>query len=199
MTITKVQTFFDKVLLGRRGQSCVNKICIDVRPWLKQAPGSMFELLVIPPGSDQPYFADTILHDGILQWIVNWRDTAIAGQGKAQLTMYGFDGQIKRSSILTTKILQSLYDGYPQQIPQYLQPWTDTIGKISAIANSAAVKADQAKSKAEEALRIAQAGGGSNPGGGSGEKLNGKLTIGPYIYDGSEDVTVRMYGGQAST
>lgn len=62
-------------------------------------------------------------HD--LVWLVSSGDTAIPGAGKVELTCYGSGGEVLKSMVYNTKVVQSLTTG--EEVPDPVKPWYDAL------------------------------------------------------------------------
>lgn len=156
MQTQKIYPVTQRILLGRCGENNVKKILICVGLWLQEYPNGQFQLMIYPPDGEA-YPANLILNDNVLQWTISSADTALVGDGQAQLTMYGPDGQVGRSCTMTTRVLPSRASQEKPDMPQYITPWVDTIAKMSADAKRGAAQAKQSEENA--AASAEQAGG----------------------------------------
>lgn len=116
------------ICLGRAGEKGVVKIEIDISSPLEEYPGAYFGIAAeAPDGTEYPVVCET--EGKILQWIVNDSDTAKSGKGRAQVVMYGADGEIGRSKPVDTSVLPSIIaNGKP---PDPIQNWLDHVQNAS--------------------------------------------------------------------
>lgn len=156
MEIQKIYPVTQYMLLGRCGDNNVKQIWINVRQWLQEVPSGQFQLMIYPPQGDV-YPAPTVLEDGILKWTITDADTAIVGDGQAQLTMYGADGEVARQRTIGTRVLESKAGRESGEIPDHITPWVDTISTMSTQAKRAAAQAKASQSIVQEYSQQAQA------------------------------------------
>ena len=71
-----------RVFAGRQGETGLRSVVIDCSPWTSRHAGLSFALLAIRPGEDEVYIpAGVTVENGILTWVPDATDTAIAGTG----------------------------------------------------------------------------------------------------------------------
>ena len=116
------------ICLGRAGEKGVVRIEIDISSQLEEYPDAYFGIAAeAPDGTEYPVVCET--EGKILQWIVNDSDTAKSGKGRAQVVMYGADGEIGRSKPVDTSVLPSIIaNGNP---PDPVQNWLDHVQNAS--------------------------------------------------------------------
>lgn len=75
-------TNLSRVHAGRQGETGLRKVVIDCTVWTQSYPDLSIALVAIRPGETEPYVPTGVtLADGILTWIPDAVDTAIAGTG----------------------------------------------------------------------------------------------------------------------
>ena len=114
-------TNLSRVHAGRQGETGLRKVVIDCSAWTQSYPDLSIALVAIRPGETEPYVPTGVtLSDGILTWIPDAVDTAIAGTGL--LGVQGTDASehvIK--SAKTTYMVESAVDtpqGYVPSEPE---------------------------------------------------------------------------------
>lgn len=113
--------------LGRQGETGIMEVRIDISTPLEEYPGAWFALEAEnPEGVCYPVVSET---DGdTLIWPITGADTAKSGRGRAQVVMYGEEGEIGRSKPIDTAILPSLtVNG---DAPDPVQNWIDNALKL---------------------------------------------------------------------
>lgn len=113
--------------IGRQGENEVTEVRIDISTPLADFPGAWFGVQVErPDGICYPAVCET---DGdTLIWKIQSADTARSGKGKAQVVMYGEDGEIGRSKPVDTAIMMSIIS--TDQTPDPVQNWMDDAQKL---------------------------------------------------------------------
>lgn len=128
-TINATYERFDAfaVVLGKRGENGVSEVSIDVSRQLAAWPDASFGVAVETPG-EVSYPGVTVLNGTKLVWSITGSDTAEEGMGRAQVVMYGPDGEIGRSPETQTVILPSVTgDG---EAPAAVQAWMDAANAL---------------------------------------------------------------------
>lgn len=113
--------------LGRQGETGIMEVRIDIRTPLEEYPGAWFAIEAEnPEGVCYPVVSET---DGdTLIWPITGADTAKSGRGRAQVVMYGEEGEIGRSKPADTAVLPSLtVNG---DAPDPAQNWIDNALKL---------------------------------------------------------------------
>lgn len=115
------------ICMGRQDTNNVTEVRIDISTPLNEFPGTWFAVQVErPDGICYPALCET---DGdTLIWTITKADTAKRGKGKAQVVMYGADGEIGRSkptdTVITTSVIAT------DKTPDPVQNWMDDAQKL---------------------------------------------------------------------
>lgn len=153
-----------EVYLGRVGENGVRIVEFDVRPWLALYPGSFVMVFVTPPSPSMPYrpgqkpqnhpaptgyIAATEFSDGIVSWTITANDTRCGGKGAAELILYGQNGEVMQSTVMKTRISESISHGHHSGSgcgcgPSPMQPWVDQVAHLRMDAEYAAERAEEA-------------------------------------------------------
>lgn len=92
------------VPLGRQCESGVTQIKIDIGGWASALSGATAAIVALRPGETELYTPSNVsLSNGVVTWTVNEIDTAIGGEGLAELRL-SKDGAVKKSKRFTTII-----------------------------------------------------------------------------------------------
>lgn len=126
------------ILLGRCGENLARTVEIDVSEYLKEYPGAVVTLLHRRHGESGIYPVAVELRDGCLVWQPTSADTAIVGDGEAEVRVT-VDGVLAKSKILSTVVDKSL-TGQETDVPQPGMDWVDKI--TTAIGSVQNMKAD---------------------------------------------------------
>lgn len=120
------------ILLGRCGENLARTVEIDVSEYLKEYPGAVVTLLHRRHGEDNIYPVAAELRDGCLIWQPTSADTAIVGDGEAEVRVT-VDGVLAKSKIISTVVSRSL-TGQETDAPEPSKDWVDkVIGAVTSV------------------------------------------------------------------
>ncbi len=120
------------ILLGRCGENHARTIEIDVSEYLKDYPGGVVTLLHRRHDESNIYPVAAELRDGCLVWQPTSADTAIIGEGEAEVRVT-VDGVVAKSKILSTMVDKSL-TGQETDAPEASKDWVDkVIGAVTSV------------------------------------------------------------------
>lgn len=119
------------ILLGRCGENLARTVEIDVSEYLVEYPGAVVTLLHRRHGESGIYPVAAELRDGCIVWQPTSADTAIVGDGEAEVRVT-VDGVLAKSKILSTMVDNSL-TGQETDAPE---PGMDWVGKITNVIDS---------------------------------------------------------------
>ena len=129
----------EEIKLGRRGENQARKVVFDVlRKWREGYGEGVASLIVQRNGDEQPYPVTVTEDDGALVWLVSSVDTAVAGEGAAELR-YTVGDTIVKSQIYKTRVRDTLEDSGETPPPAY-QSWVDEVLQAAADAETAVSK-----------------------------------------------------------
>ena len=98
----------EEIKLGRRGENQARKVVFDVLgKWREGYGEGVASLIVQRNGDAQPYPVTVTEEDGALVWRVSSGDTAVAGEGAAELR-YTVGDSIVKSQIYKTRVRETL-------------------------------------------------------------------------------------------
>lgn len=126
------------IMLGRCGENIARTVEIDVSEYLKEFPGAVVTLLHRRHGESGIYPVAVELRDGCLIWQPTSADTAIVGDGEAEVRVT-VNGVLAKSKILSTMVDKSL-TGQETEAPEPGMDWVDKI--TTAIGSVQNMKAD---------------------------------------------------------
>lgn len=126
------------ILLGRCGENLARTVEIDVSEYLVEYPGAVVMLLHRRHGESGIYPVAAELRDGCLVWQPTSADTAIVGDGEAEVRVT-VNGVLAKSKILSTVVDKSL-TGQETDVPEASKGWVDAV--ISAVGNVQNMKAE---------------------------------------------------------
>lgn len=126
------------ILLGRCGENLARTVEIDVSEYLMEYPGAVVTLLHRRHGESGIYPVAVELRDGCLVWQPTSADTAIVGDGEAEVRVT-VNGVLAKSKILSTMVDKSL-TGQETDAPEPGMDWVDKI--TTAIGNVQNMKAE---------------------------------------------------------
>lgn len=129
----------EEIKLGRRGENQARKVVFDVlEKWREGYGEGVASLIVQRNGDAQPYPVTVTEEDGALVWRVSSVDTAVAGEGAAELR-YTVGDTIVKSQIYKTRVRDTLEDSGEAPPPAY-QSWVDEVLQAAADAETAVSK-----------------------------------------------------------
>ena len=129
----------EEIKLGRRGENRARKVVFDVLgKWREGYGEGVASLIVQRNGDAQPYPVTVTEDDGALVWMVSSVDTAVAGEGAAELR-YTVGDTIVKSQIYKTRVRETLEDSGETPPPAY-QSWVDEVLQAAADAETAVSK-----------------------------------------------------------
>lgn len=129
----------EEIKLGRRGENQARKVVFDVlRKWREGYGEGVASLIVQRNGDAQPYPVTLTEEDGALVWLVSSADTAVAGEGAAELR-YTVGDVIVKSQIYKTRVRDTLGDS-GETPPSAWQSWVDEVLQAAADAETAVGK-----------------------------------------------------------
>lgn len=126
------------ILLGRCGENLARTVEIDVSEYLVEYPGAVVTLLHRRHGESGIYPVAAELRDGCLVWQPTSADTAIVGDGEAEVRVT-VNGVLAKSKILSTMVDKSL-TGQETDAPEPGMDWVDKI--TTAIGSVKNMKAE---------------------------------------------------------
>ena len=161
-----------KIILGRQGEDKAVRVVWPgiVSDWSSLYGDGSFQLSVRRFGDENAYPVVVEVSGDDIRFMVTSAETAIAGNGKCELT-YIANGTIAKSATWETVVLNSLTGQTPSQPPEEpAKSWFTAIqGQIGNLADLATASKDNLVAAINEA---AQSGGG----GGSTVELDATLT-----------------------
>ena len=129
----------EEIKLGRRGENQARKVVFDVLgKWREGYGEGVASLIVQRNGDAQPYPVTVTEEDGALVWRVSSVDTAVAGEGAAELR-YTVGDTIVKSQIYKTRVRETLENSGEAPPPAY-QSWVDEVLRAAADAETAVSK-----------------------------------------------------------
>ena len=121
----------EEIKLGRRGENQARKVVFDVLgKWREGYGEGVASLIVQRNGDAQPYPVTVTEEDGALVWLVSSVDTAVAGEGAAELR-YTVGDTIVKSQIYKTRVRETLENSGEAPPPAY-QSWVDEVLRAAA-------------------------------------------------------------------
>lgn len=129
----------EEIKLGRRGENQARKVIFDVlKKWREGYGDGVASLIVQRNGDAEPYPVTVTEEDGMLVWLVSNVDTAVAGEGAAELR-YTVGDTVVKSQIYKTRVRETLEDSGETPPPAY-QSWVDEVLQAAADAETAVGK-----------------------------------------------------------
>lgn len=132
--------------LGRCGEHEATKITFDCKSMFESLGDGVAELLVQPPELGEVYPASTVFREHQLEWTVSDTDTAVVGNGAAELRWYGPDTLVKKSVTFRTRVSDSLNSS--ERLPVWHGDWVDDVMRAGAYAKRDASSAQESATSA---------------------------------------------------
>lgn len=148
-----------KFTIGYVGERQVSDIVFMFNAWQSRYGEGTIALLIQRKGDTVPYPVILDVEDGKATWHISNVDTAVLGEGEAQL-LYTVDGALKKSSVFAFDVVRSLdeegdvpepYDSLIEQVTEKVGTVTANAEKAEEMAISASESASVATTKASEA------------------------------------------------
>lgn len=125
------------ILLGRQGENLTGRLRVDVTEPLKAYPTATFGLRAAN-AQGEVYPAAQVQHTGgTVVWTITRADTAYAGEGWAQLVMYGGGEEIAKTDVAHTLVLPSLtptQETAPDAVADWIARAEETLGKLEGLS-----------------------------------------------------------------
>lgn len=136
------------VFIGMQGENEVQQLRVDVSAQLAAYPDGYF-VISHKNEAGQTYLAThTELVNGELRWTMTEADTAAAGHGMAQITMYSGGREVGKTAQATTIVRPSMMAGSP---PHPVENWLEEAGKTLYRADAASYSIENMQVEAHEA------------------------------------------------
>lgn len=155
------------IYLGRCRENKATEIRVDVSRKATENPDATFAVQVERPDGTA-YPAKTTVQSSVLIWTIENVDTAKSGRGRAQIVVYGAEGEIERSKPAETIVLESLNDG--GEAPEAEASWLDEANKLLEELKNAGIREEKIAQAVQDYLQK------NPPGGVSEEQLNQAVT-----------------------
>lgn len=140
--------------IGRCGENLARTVLFDIAGWVGLYGAGQARLIHQRPGEDVPYPCVVEVDGSNIRWTILSADTAIPGDGKAEL-QYVIGDQIVKSCTYSTYISEAL-SAPSESPPDPSKPWVDKVLAAGETAQEAAETAKDAASRAEDAAREAE-------------------------------------------
>lgn len=122
------------ICIGKQGENRAVCVRIDCRETLFEHEGAS-ALIKVENANGVVYPGQAELTDGVLEWTITKSDTAYAGLGKAQIEISGVSGEIFKTAIMQTWVLESLQGA--GETPDPVQDWLEeAVEKLKALTES---------------------------------------------------------------
>lgn len=99
------------LVIGKAGENLVTKVVIDVSAPMATYPYAAFALRVQNAEGVAYPASHSYMEDDKLIWVITDADTAVPGDGWAQIVMYGAEDEIAKSSKAKVKVQEGIPDG----------------------------------------------------------------------------------------
>ena len=95
-----------RLFLGRVGENEANEIKIDCSKWRAEWPECILFALYVRPTETSPYVpAVSVDEEGVLTWVVDSTDVALAGNGALEIRAIDAEnGKLRKTKIIQTLV-----------------------------------------------------------------------------------------------
>ncbi len=129
----------EEIKLGRRGENKARKVVFDVLgKWREGYGEGSASLIVQRNGDSAPYPVTLTEEGGMLVWLVSSADTAVAGEGMAELR-YTVGDTVVKSQVYKTRVRETLEESTTEP-PEAYQGWVDEVLEAAAGVDMAVSK-----------------------------------------------------------
>lgn len=135
--------------LGDRGENLARQVVIDLYPLEKEYGEGTAHLLHRRNGDEAPYPCDTTTENGKLFWVIKEADTAVPGNGTAELQYFVGETVVKK--MFPTVVSGSL-DAEGATPPAPAEGWVRKVLRAKDAAFNSAKEAESAANEAADAL-----------------------------------------------
>lgn len=140
------------ITLGFERENLARQQEFDFSAWAEEYGSGVPQLLFQRPGETTPYPVLLTVEGTTATWTPTATDTAIAGEGKAQLS-YVVDEVVAKNAIFAVLISPSL--GASGDPPEGFETWLEELTELAADAQEAAIAAGDSETDAEAAATAA--------------------------------------------
>lgn len=141
------------ITLGFERENLARPQEFDFSAWAEEYGAGVPQLLFVRPGEETPYPVLLTVEGTVATWTPDATDTAIAGEGKAQLS-YVVDEVVAKNAIFAVLISPSL--GASGDPPEGFETWLEELTELAADTQAAAIAAGQSETAAETAQGLAE-------------------------------------------
>lgn len=141
------------ITLGFERENLARAQEFDFSAWAEEYGAGVPQLLFQRPGETTPYPVLLTVEGTTATWTPTATDTAIAGEGKAQLS-YVVDEVVAKNAVFAVLISPSL--GASGDPPEGFETWLEELTELAADAQAAAISAGNAETAAETAQGLAE-------------------------------------------
>ena len=144
------------ICIGKQGENKAVCVRIDCRDTLSEHEGAS-ALIKVENANGVVYPGQAELTDGVLEWTITKSDTAYAGLGKAQIEISGVSGEIFKTAIMQTWVLESLQGAgeTPDPVQDWLEEAAEKLQALTGAVDDAFAAASAADAAAADAILAA--------------------------------------------
>lgn len=144
------------ICIGKQGENRAVCVRIDCRETLFEHEGAS-ALIKVENANGVVYPGQAELTDGVLEWTITKSDTAYAGLGKAQIELIGPNGEVIKTAIMQTGVLESLQGAgeTPDPVQDWLEEAAEKLQALTGAVDDAFAAASAADAAASDAILAA--------------------------------------------
>lgn len=144
------------ICIGKQGENRAVCVRIDCRETLFEHEGAS-ALIKVENANGVVYPGQAELTDGVLEWTITKSDTAYAGLGKAQIELIGPNGEVIKTAIMQTGVLESLQGAgeTPDPVQDWLEEAAEKLQALTGAVDDAFAAASAADTAAADAILAA--------------------------------------------
>ena len=143
----------EDIFLGRCGEKKATCVVFNVSEWQRTYGEGTVHLIHQRNGDKTPYPCNIVQDGGVVAWVIDLADVAVAGRGRAELQYFVGDALVKSDiyHTATERALGPASEKAPAPYESWMTKMQETANEINENAEEVAQNAQAAKASAEAA------------------------------------------------